>query len=152
MGYVPKVNKLKVEGKGEGGLEEFTEELNDGKIQYGYLRFQIQQTTKFLYVSFCGGGVEGMRKGLFGNHAQELERWLSAAGRGFHIQINARDAADLKESIVLDKLNKTSAFLKTSSLKGADKGVLKDQSAQVCARAGALISHIIVAFLWFSVH
>jgi hypothetical protein len=71
-----------------------------------------------------------MRKGLFGNHAQELERWLSAAGRGFHVQINARDAADLKESIVLEKLNKSSTFLKTASISGADKGALKEKSAQ----------------------
>jgi len=36
----------------------------------------------------------------------------------------------LKESIVLDKLNKVSAFLKTTSLKSADKGDLKEQSNQ----------------------
>jgi len=130
LGYVPKTSQLKVVSKGEGGLEEFTEELNDGKIQFGYLRFQIQQTSKFLYVSFCGGGVEGMQKGLFNNHAKDMENFLSQAGRGFHIQINARATDDLAESIVLDKLNKASTFLKTGSLKGADKGQLKEQSDQ----------------------
>lgn len=123
---------MRVQAKGDDGLAGFNEELNDGKIQFGYLRFPVQQVNKFLYVSYCGGGVEGMRKGLFNNHAKEMENFLSQAGRGFHIQINARDEDDLKEAIVLDKLNKsTNAFLTTKSLKGADKGVLKEQSNQV---------------------
>lgn len=118
--------------KGSGGLEEFVENLNDGHIQFGYLSFAINQTFKYLFVSWCGEGVEGMRKGLFNNHTKDFENWLGKPGRGFHLQINARTEGDLDESIVLDKLNKVSSFIKATTLKSAaqDKEQLKQQSSQ----------------------
>lgn len=132
FGYAGKTNELKVEEKGSGGLEEFTENLNDGRIEFGYLRFAVNQTFKFLFVSWCGGGVDGMRKGFFNNHTKEFENWLGQGGRGFHLQINARSEDDLDPAIVLDKLNKVSSFIKATSLKSAaqDKEQLKQQSSQ----------------------
>ena len=38
FGYVPHTNKLRVEGTGEGGMEEFVEELNKGSAGYGMNR------------------------------------------------------------------------------------------------------------------
>ena len=35
FGYVPQSNKLHVVGSGEGGIEEFAEELNMGTAGYG---------------------------------------------------------------------------------------------------------------------
>eukprot|EP01111_Echinosteliopsis_oligospora_P002271 TRINITY_DN1331_c0_g1_i2.p1 TRINITY_DN1331_c0_g1~~TRINITY_DN1331_c0_g1_i2.p1 ORF type:complete len:444 (+),score=171.90 TRINITY_DN1331_c0_g1_i2:69-1400(+) len=119
FGYKPKTNELKVDGTGDGDLSEFVEELNDGKVLFGFVGFTINQTHKYLYVPWCGEGVDGMRKGLFGQHAQEMEKWLGQGGRGFHLQINARTTSDLKESIVLEQLNKVSSFIKASSLKKA---------------------------------
>jgi len=119
FGYKPKTNELKVDGTGDGGLAEFVEELNDGKILFGFVGFTINQTHKYLYVPWCGEGVDGMRKGLFGAHAQEMEKWLGQGGRGFHLQINARTTGDLKESIILDQINKVSSFIKATSLKKA---------------------------------
>lgn len=118
FGYDGKSNRLKVEEKGEGGLEAFKEDLNDGRSQWGYLRFAVNQTLKYLFVSWCGGGVDGMRKGLFNNHTKELENWLNKPGRGFHLQINARAEEDLEEADVLAKLNKVSAFIRATSIKG----------------------------------
>jgi hypothetical protein len=37
FGYVPQSNKLQVVGSGEGGIEEFTEELNSGTPGYGMI-------------------------------------------------------------------------------------------------------------------
>lgn len=106
--------------------------MNDGHIQFGYLKFAINQTFKYLFVSWCGEGVEGMRKGLFNNHTKDFENWLGKPGRGFHLQINARTEGDLDEAIVLDKLNKVSSFIKATTLKSAaqDKEQLKQQSSQ----------------------
>jgi hypothetical protein len=131
FGYEGRTNELKVEDKGTGGLEDFIDNLNDGRIEFGYLRFAINTTFKFLFVSWCGGGVDGMRKGLFNNHAKEFENWLGQGGRGFHLQINARSTDDLDPALVLDKLNKVSSFIKASSLKSAaqDKEQSKQQSS-----------------------
>ena len=132
FGYEGRTNELKVEEKGSGGLEEFTENLSDGRIEFGYLKFAINQTFKFLFVSWCGGGVDGMRKGFFNNHTKDMENWLGQGGRGFHLQINARNEDDLDQAIVLDKLNKVSSFIKATSLKSAaqDKEQSKQQSSQ----------------------
>jgi hypothetical protein len=131
FGYAGRTNELKVEDKGSGGLEDFIDNLNEGRIEFGFLRFGINTTFKFLFVSWCGGGVDGMRKGLFNNHTKDMENWLSQGGRGFHLQINARSTEDLDPAIVLDKLNKVSSFTRASSLKSAaqDKEQLKQQSS-----------------------
>jgi len=100
--YEKQTTKIKVAAHGEGGLEEFKEELNDGKIFFGFIRFNIGGVWKFVYISWCGEGVIGMQKGRFNNHCKDLERFL----HGFHIQINARVEGDLDETAINAKLTK----------------------------------------------
>jgi hypothetical protein len=45
--------------KGEGGLPELVEEINDGKILYGFIRYTIKGVNKFVYLTWCGEGVVG---------------------------------------------------------------------------------------------
>jgi len=100
--YEKQTTKLKVAEQGNGGLDELKEELNDGKIFFGFIRFNIGGVWKFVYISWCGEGVVGMLKGRFNNHCKDLERYL----HGFHIQINARVEGDLDETAIKAKLTK----------------------------------------------
>jgi len=103
LSYVPKSDtKLAVVEKGTGGLNEFKDPLNDGKIFFGLIAFDINKTKKFAYISWCGEGVTGMKKGLFNNHANDVGRFL----KGFHVQVNARNEDDLTEKTILAKLTK----------------------------------------------
>jgi len=80
-----------------------SEWLNDGKILYFLIWFDVNGVRKFAYIPWCGEGVTGMRKGLFNNHANDV----SFLFKGFHAQFNARNEKDLKEAIIMEKLRKS---------------------------------------------
>jgi len=104
LGYVPKSdNKLKVVETGSGGLSELSDHWNDGKVLFALVGFEINKTRKFAYISWCGEGVIGMKKGLFNNHANDVALLF----KGFHVQINARHEDDVSEKIIVDKLKKS---------------------------------------------
>jgi len=110
VGYVPKSeNKLRFEEKGTGGLDEMSEWLNDGKILYFLIWFDVNGVRKFAYIPWCGEGVTGMRKGLFNNHANDV----SFLFKGFHAQFNARTDKDVKETIIMEKLRKSTGQITT---------------------------------------
>lgn len=54
FGYEGHTNTLKVVGTGNGGLIELTEELNSGKILYGFLNITDDKTnlTKYLLINW----------------------------------------------------------------------------------------------------
>jgi len=99
-GYVPKTDKIKVDKSGNGGFSEMTDEMSDGKVHYGFIRYNLNGTFKFVYIAWCGEGVTGIRKGSFATHAVDMGRFLE----GFHVQINARSEEDLDETKILARL------------------------------------------------
>jgi len=105
VGYVPKSDsKLKLVGKGSGGLAELADQLSDGKVLFALVAFTISNNKKFAYIAWCGEGVTGMKKGLFNNHANDI----ALCFKGFHIQINARHESDVTEKAIIEKLTKAS--------------------------------------------
>lgn len=54
FGYEAQTNELKVVGKGEGGVEELTEDLNSGKIMYAFLQIEDPKTglNKYLLINW----------------------------------------------------------------------------------------------------
>jgi len=114
LDYVPKSdNKLRLTATGSDGLSEMLEYVNDGKILYFLIWFNINNTRKFAYISWCGEGVTGMKKGLFNNHAQDVALFL----KSFHAQINARTEKDLKEQSIIDRLTKATGAAYDSGAK-----------------------------------
>jgi len=66
LGYVPKSDtKLRLLEKGSGGLSAMADNLNDGNIYYAFVAFNVNNTQKFVYISWCGEGVTGMKKRSF---------------------------------------------------------------------------------------
>eukprot|EP01102_Stenamoeba_stenopodia_P010012 TRINITY_DN296_c0_g1_i2.p1 TRINITY_DN296_c0_g1~~TRINITY_DN296_c0_g1_i2.p1 ORF type:complete len:496 (-),score=153.67 TRINITY_DN296_c0_g1_i2:190-1677(-) len=133
FGYVPKTNKLKVVSKGDAGLAEHNEEMNDGKVLFGYLKFELTDgVCKFVFVAWCGEGVQGMAKTVAAKHFADFSVFLKDAGFGYHVQINARNENDLEEKDIIDKLNKAKgANFVQAKASTEDKGPdLKNQSQQ----------------------
>jgi len=104
FGYAPQSNKLQVVGTGEGGIEEFTEELNTGTAGYGFVRLETESSygggtahTKFLYITWAPDGVPATRKGILHTHSEIVGKFL----KGFNAQINARTEDDLDVDAIL---------------------------------------------------
>jgi hypothetical protein len=101
LGHVPKSDvKFKVAASGNGGIEELKAELNDGKVQFGFIAVDLSGVRKFLYISWCGEGVSGMKKGYFNGQSQDLAAFF----KGFHVQINARNEDDISSNDVLSRV------------------------------------------------
>jgi len=54
FGYEGQTNELKLVGKGDGGVDELSEDLNSGKIMYAFLRIEDPKTglNKYLLVNW----------------------------------------------------------------------------------------------------
>ena len=57
IGHVPKSDvKFKVTAEGSGDIEELKGELNDGKVQFGFIAVDLSGIKKFVFISWCGEG------------------------------------------------------------------------------------------------
>jgi Cofilin/tropomyosin-type actin-binding protein len=113
--HKPRSDKeLKLVDSGEEGWEDMCEYTNDGKVQFGFCRINLGGTFKFVYLSYCGEGVTGMKKGLFNAQAQFVGDRLFT---GYHVQVNARSEEDLDITKVTGEVKKSAgaSFYKTHS-------------------------------------
>ncbi|KAK3845409.1 MAG: hypothetical protein J3R72DRAFT_29380 [Linnemannia gamsii] len=106
FGYDKGTNDLKVLGQGSGGLEELEDEFADGKIQYAFVRLvdPYSQLNKFVLIAWCGDGVPESKKGLFNSHLNDVSNFL----KGYHLQINARNEADVTPAQIMKRLDEGS--------------------------------------------
>ncbi|XP_037504612.1 drebrin-like protein isoform X3 [Rhipicephalus sanguineus] len=104
FGYDKQTYDLCLVGKGAGGLEELTEELNCGKIMYAFCRVQDPNTniSKFILINWQGEGAPLVKKGCCANHFMDISNFF----RGAHITVTARNEDDVDPSLILDKLSK----------------------------------------------
>ncbi|KAJ3206396.1 hypothetical protein HDU67_008214 [Dinochytrium kinnereticum] len=106
FGYDKNSNDLRVNGSGDGGLEELAEEWDDAKIQYAFCRVlePISKLPKYVLMSWCGDGVPVSKKGLLNSHLSDVVKYF----KGFHIQVNARDESDVDPALVMKKVQTSS--------------------------------------------
>ncbi|ESO02119.1 hypothetical protein HELRODRAFT_161356 [Helobdella robusta] len=106
FGYDGKSDVLIVVGKGDGGIQEFTDELNSGRMMYGYLKVIDPNTDlpKFVFINWQGEGVPELRKGACTSHVREVSNLL----KGAHVSINARTEDDIDEETIKMKVSKAS--------------------------------------------
>ncbi|XP_034483961.1 drebrin-like protein [Drosophila innubila] len=107
FGYEGQTNELKLVGKGDGGVDELSEDLNSGKIMYAFLRIEDPKTglNKYLLVNWQGEGAPVLRKGTCANHIHDVSKFLSGA----HLTINARNEDDIDLERLLKKLSTVSS-------------------------------------------
>ncbi|CDS10181.1 hypothetical protein LRAMOSA02858 [Lichtheimia ramosa] len=116
LAYDKGTNDLRLQGTGDGGLEELNDEFFDGKMQYAYTRVIDPNTElpKYVFIAWCGSGVPETRKGFFNSHLSEVSRFF----KSFHVQINARDEADVDPDLIMKRVSESS---------GANYSVHKEQ-------------------------
>ncbi|KAI8149420.1 hypothetical protein BJV82DRAFT_123003 [Fennellomyces sp. T-0311] len=104
--YDKGTNDLRVQGTGDGGLEELNDEFSDGKIQFAFARVIDPNTElpKFVFIAWCGSGVPETRKGFFNSHLIEVSNFF----KSFHVQINARDEADVEPELIMKRVSESS--------------------------------------------
>ncbi|XP_072310682.1 drebrin-like a [Eucyclogobius newberryi] len=104
--YEGNSNNIRIEEKGDGGLEEMVQELNSGKVMYAFCRVEDPNSglPKYVLINWTGEGVNSSRKGICANHVSSMANFL----KGAHVTINARDEDDVEPKFILDKVAKAS--------------------------------------------
>lgn len=98
----PSGNRLKVQGSGTD-YDDLRDSFDEGKAQFALYRHRVKEIWRYVFISWCGEGVQGMQRGRFGDHAVDMERWIAP----FHLQVNARNEDDLDlDKIILPRLYK----------------------------------------------
>ncbi|ORZ18972.1 hypothetical protein BCR42DRAFT_349717 [Absidia repens] len=105
-GYEKGTNDLKVQDTGDGGLEELYDEFSDGKVQFALARVidPNSQLPKLVFIGWCGSGVPETRKGFFNSHLSEVSKFF----KSFHVQINARNEADVEPELIMKRVSESS--------------------------------------------
>ncbi|XP_068079059.1 drebrin-like b isoform X7 [Danio rerio] len=104
--YEGNTNDIRLAEKGDGGLEEMVEELNSGKVMYGFCRVKDPNSglPKYVLINWTGEGVKDARKGQCANHVSSMANFL----KGAHVTINARAEEDVEPDAVMEKVAKAS--------------------------------------------
>ncbi|XP_049618908.1 drebrin-like b isoform X2 [Syngnathus scovelli] len=122
--YEGNSNDIRLAEKGDGGLEELVEELNSGKVMYGFCRVQDPNSglPKYVLINWTGEGVNDARKGLCANHVSSMANFL----KGAHVTVNARADEDVEPEVIMEKVAKASGanynFHKETSSRFQDSG------------------------------
>jgi hypothetical protein len=100
-------NKLALAKTGAGGLAELAGELDDGQVQYAYVRVEYANDsestrTKFALVIWIGENTKVMRKARVSIESGEVKRVLAHHS----IQVDANDKSDLDEKDIVARLRK----------------------------------------------
>ncbi|PHH91271.1 hypothetical protein CDD83_1133 [Cordyceps sp. RAO-2017] len=107
---------LKVESTGDGDLSELTEDFNEGRIQFAFVKVKDPNTAlpKCLLIAWCGGGVPERTKGYFTSHAAAVSKVL----HGYHVQITARSDTDLEIDSIMKKVSDASGAKYSAATSG----------------------------------
>lgn len=92
--HVGQTNKIKLVETGDS-FNDFLDELNDGRIMYGLMKFNIHGVYKIAFISWCPDGVDGITKGKFGVWNKDMEYNLKGK---YHTQVLARQEEDIDRS------------------------------------------------------
>lgn len=100
-------NKLALTQTGTGGLAELAPLLDDGQVQYGYVRVEYandKESTrvKFLLVVWIGENTKVMRKARVSVESGDVKRALPHHS----IAVTASDRAELDEGDIVARLRK----------------------------------------------
>lgn len=100
--YSVKDSVLEVTETGNGSLDEFVENFDDGKIQFGLARVTVpgSDVSKILLLGWCPDNAPSKSRLSFASNFADVSRVLS----GYHVQITARDQDDLDVTEFLNRV------------------------------------------------
>lgn len=119
FGYEGQTNTLKLQGTGEDGLIELTEDFNPSKVQYAFLKVEDPKTSlpKFVLINWQGETVPGSRKGSSALHLRDVEKFFV----GHHVTMTVRNEDELDMEQIMEKVAKSSST--TYNFKEKPKGM-----------------------------
>ncbi|KAH7162090.1 hypothetical protein B0J13DRAFT_1233 [Dactylonectria estremocensis] len=100
-------NKLTLTATGKGGISELATHLDDGQVQYGYVRVEYandKESTrvKFVLAVWIGDNTKVMRKARVSIESGDVKRALAHHS----IAITTSDKAELDEGDIVARLRK----------------------------------------------
>ena len=119
FGYEGQTNTIKLQGTGEDGLTELTEDFNPSKVQYAFLKVEDPKTSlpKFVLINWQGETVPGARKGSSAMHFRDVEKFFV----GHHVTMTVRNEDELDVDHIMEKVAKSSST--TYNFKEKPKGM-----------------------------
>ncbi|KAK1242428.1 hypothetical protein MKX07_000414 [Trichoderma sp. CBMAI-0711] len=104
----PVGNKLTLTQTGSGGLEELVQALDDGQVQYGYVRIEYandKESTrvKFVLAVWIGKNTKVMRKARVSVESGDVKKAL----QHHHLAITAEERSELREDDLVKLLRKS---------------------------------------------
>ncbi|KKA29692.1 hypothetical protein TD95_001359 [Thielaviopsis punctulata] len=104
---IPGTKKIGLSKTGTGGLAELVSELDDGQVQYAYVRQEYANDSestrvKFALIIWIGENTKIMRKARVSIESGEVKKVLSHHS----IQVDASDKSDLDEKDIIMRLRK----------------------------------------------
>lgn len=101
-------NQLALTQTGTGGLSELVASLDDGQVQYGYVRIEYandKESTrvKFVLVIWIGENTKVMRKARVSVESGEVKKALAH----HHLAVTAEELSELKEDDLVKQLRKS---------------------------------------------
>jgi hypothetical protein len=108
LGYEGNSNKIKLAGKGVGGLDELIGHLKDDQIYYGLYRTTdtIDNTVavKFVLIIWVGEKVPIIRKAKIVTHKGDITGFVGQ----YHVDVTASNLNEINEDIVRDLVQRAS--------------------------------------------
>ncbi|XP_063697165.1 drebrin-like protein [Culicoides brevitarsis] len=129
LGYEGTTNVLKVISKGDGGLMELQEDLNAGKVLYGFIKIlePEAQVTKYVLLHWQGEASPNSRRAVSASHLLQVKSLL----KGASIEISATNEDDIDEDKILEKLRKIVATIGfTKATKEVSSPVVEEKPKQ----------------------
>ncbi|ELP86881.1 hypothetical protein EIN_044390 [Entamoeba invadens IP1] len=103
--------------------------LMDGsQVQFAYLRYEMDQTKKFLSVCWCGQGSQDKLKTKFVYYSRDWEDFLKKNQHSISVNISARKEEDVEEAVIVDKLNKSTGTFVRARKTGEQKEDLQGKA------------------------
>eukprot|EP01116_Phalansterium_solitarium_P022718 TRINITY_DN7607_c0_g2_i1.p1 TRINITY_DN7607_c0_g2~~TRINITY_DN7607_c0_g2_i1.p1 ORF type:complete len:541 (+),score=182.19 TRINITY_DN7607_c0_g2_i1:50-1624(+) len=125
----PKSQKIKLGGKGSGGVSELCEHLSADQVGYALVRKTDQiddsVTVKFAFINFVGEKVPIMQRARISIHKSPMKDFIGQ----HHVDHTTSSLDELTDAIILEKVQITSGTAsRVLDSSGAKQGVTSSQS------------------------
>jgi hypothetical protein len=102
FGYESKTsNKVVVQAKGEGGLDEVKAQFKEDECQFAYVRMttgdEESKRAKFLFLSWVGEKVSPLRRAKMSVHKADIKAII----RNFALEVHATTVDDINNERIL---------------------------------------------------
>ncbi|KAL7715500.1 Variant sh3 domain containing protein [Entamoeba marina] len=125
--HVNSKNGELVEDEAGTTIGDMVYSMEGDRLQFAYLRYSMDQTNKFLCVCWCGQASPDNLRTKFPNYSRDWEDFLKKNKHSVSVVIQARKEEDLEESVIVEKLNKSTGTFIRAKRTGEAKDNLSEK-------------------------